>query len=175
MAVSPRLIATRATIDGSQEIARITGLDELNKRLREIPVKLRVKALRQALAAGARRVQADAKQGAPVLSADAAKKAPYRTPGTVRDAIRIRTSKIAKRSGDVGVFVNVKPLKKGLRSAKNPRDPFYWRWAEFGPNKSGSTGFLRPAAKQLGEALKIFERRMSLWFARTDAEGKVRE
>jgi len=36
-------------------------------------------------------------------------KAPPRAPGTVRKAIRVRTSKVARQAGDVGVFVNVKP------------------------------------------------------------------
>ena len=35
-----------------------------------------------------------------------------------------------RRAGDVGVFVNVKPLKNG--GAKNPLDPYYWRFVAFG-------------------------------------------
>lgn len=175
MAVSPRVLATRRSVDGVEGLGRIQGLDELNRKLRDIPVKLRIKALRQALAAGARRVQVDAQQGAPVLSAAADARNPYRASGTLRKAIKVRTSKLARTQGDVGVFVNVKPLRKGSRSSKNPQDPFYWRFIEFGTNKFSTNGFLRPAASQLGEALKIFERRMLLWFARTNSEGQVKE
>ncbi|MEJ1935960.1 HK97 gp10 family phage protein, partial [Nostoc sp. NIES-2111] len=90
-----------------------------------------------ALAAGARIVRDEARRSAPVLrQADARRK-----PGTVRDAINVRTSKQARADGNVGVFVNVRPLKasqvrafkaKGGKGASNPADPFYWRWLEFG-------------------------------------------
>jgi HK97 gp10 family phage protein len=175
MAVSARLIKSRSEVTGGQGLGRVQGIDELTKKLRDIPAKMRSQVLRRALAAGARRVQADAKQGVPVLSSTSAAKAPYRRPGTVRDAIRVRTSKEAKRDGDVGVFVNVKPLKKSQRSARNPRDPFYWRFIEFGTKKYSTEGFLRPAAKQLGEALKIFERALGKWFVKIEADGKVVE
>lgn len=123
---------------------RITGLDNVVAQLRAVPVKLRVRAIRNALAAGARIVRDDARQGAPVLSqAD-----PRRTAGTVRDAIVVRTSKQARQAGDVGVFVNVRPLKasqvrafkaSGGKAASNPRDPFYWRWLEFGRQGRGGS------------------------------------
>lgn len=124
------------------EVVKVQGLDELLAKLREIPVKLRSRYLRNWLASGARIVQREAKAKTPVLSVANAKKAPYRKPGTVRDAIRVRTSKRDRKTGDVGVFVNVKPLSKGaIRSFKaggggsgfkNPNDPYYWRWLNWG-------------------------------------------
>jgi len=85
-------------------------------------------------------------------------RAPFRTPGTVRKAIAVRTSKLARRKGDVGVFVNVRPAKKGARGAKSKTDPFYWRWLEFGTRFMRSVGFLQAAAKQLPQALAVFSR-----------------
>lgn len=114
------------------------GIDECKARLKALPDKLRRRLLRNALAAGARIVRDEARRSTPVLR----KATPYRTPGTVRNAIRVRTSKTAKASGNVGVFVNVVPLKgkavaafkarTGRGGGKNPNDPFYWRWLNFG-------------------------------------------
>lgn len=131
---------------------RIRGLDELKAQLRAIPEKLRRRALRNALAAGARIVRDEARRNAPVLRTPD----PRRKPGTVRDAITVRTSKQAKANGDVGVFVNVRPLKaaqiraykaKGGKAASNPNDPFYWRWLEFG--RQGRAGQGSAAARTI--------------------------
>lgn len=125
---------------------KIVGLAELKAMLNSLPDKLRRRALRNALAAGARIVRDEARSRAPVLS----KPRRGRKPGTVRDAITVRTSKAAKRSGDVGVFVNVRPAKGALRGTNKPTDPYYWRWLEFGragqsadPSRAGIRGLIR--------------------------------
>lgn len=127
--------------------AKVTGLPDLRAALLSIAPKLRKRALRNALAAGARIVRDAAKRATPVL------KAPVRgrKPGTVRDAITVRTSKVAGRSGDVGVFVNVRPAKGAVirggqvirakqRGANSPNDPYYWRWLEFGRSSRLGSG-----------------------------------
>lgn len=129
----------------------LKGFDELARKLRAIPVALAKKTLRNGLAAGGRLVRDEAKRLAPVLRSVT----PYRKPGTVRDAIKVRTSKIARRRGDVGVFVNVKPLKSSqIRAFKataaqagrrfggqyNPNDPYYWQWLEFGRTGRAAQG-----------------------------------
>lgn len=133
--------------------ARVSGLPDLRAALLSIAPKLRKRALRTALAAGARVVRDAAKRATPVL------KAPVRgrKPGTVRDAISVRTSKNARKEGDVGVFIGVKPISRtkvvrlqvykqrgrlvsrGMTAAEgsardNPNDPYYWRWLNFGWN-----------------------------------------
>lgn len=118
----------------------MTGFDDLASKLKDVPLAMRKKILRNALAAGARLVRDTAKREAPVLKLGS--KAKHRKPGTVRKAIKVRTSKRDRRAGDVGVFVNVKPLSKaqvrsfkaggGGAGSKNPDDPYYWRWLEFG-------------------------------------------
>lgn len=157
---------------------RITGLDEAVRALKEIVPKLRVRAIRTALAAGARVYRDEAKRLTPVLSVAVRSRAGVRrNPGTVRNAIRVRTSKQAKRAGDVGVFVNVVPAKgaafktvKGTallglvktrtrvqtraskRGANSPTDPFYWRFIEFGTRKMRAFGFLQASARSQGGA-----------------------
>lgn len=137
---------------------KVTGIPDLKAALQSIPDKLRKRALRNALAAGARVVQRAARDNTPVLSPTAyAVRKGWRRPGTVKKAISVRTSKIARRAGDVGVFVNVRPAKKGARGAKNPGDPFYWRFVHFG-TRTGTRAvqFLKKGADKLPEALQVF-------------------
>ena len=172
----------------------LKGFDDLIGKLREIPVALRKRVLRNALAAGARVVRNEARRAAPVLSNAIA--APYRTPGTVKRAIAVRTSKIARRAGNVGVFVNVKPapgakfktsttkllglkvktrtkVRDSQRGAKSKTDPFYWRFLEFGTSKMRARPFLQQGAKRLPQAFEVFKAQVGKWFARTNASGKV--
>lgn len=179
------------------EMVRIEGLDNLKRKLAEVPKAMRKRVLRNALAAGAREVRDVAKRNAPVLTLGTSLNAPYRKPGTVKQAIRVRTSKADRRAGDVGVFVNVVPLKgntyktvttksffggnvkrrvlvkKSERGAKNPNDPFYWRFLEFGTKKMQARPFLQRATSALPKALAIFEARIAKWINETDRSGQV--
>ena len=148
--------------------AKVTGLPDFKAALLALPDKLRKRALRNALAAGARVVRDTAKAATPVLQEPTRR----RKPGTVRDAIRVRTSKRDRLAGDVGVFVNVRPAhgakfktvrgsavfglvktksrvqtKASARGANSPDDPFFWRFLEFGWNPASSlTGGARGKA-----------------------------
>ena len=155
------------------EVVRIEGLDELKRKLSEVPKAMRKRVLRNALAAGAREVRDVAKRNAPVMTLGTSLKAPYRKPGTVKQAIRVRTSKADRRAGDVGVFVNVRPAKAGQRGAKNPNDPFYWRFLEFGTRKMPARPFLQRATSALPKALTIFHERVAKWINETDRSGQV--
>lgn len=136
--------------------AKVRGIPELKAALAGLVPKLRRQALRNALAAGARLVRDESRRRAPVLQPTL--RAPYRRPRTVQKAISVRTSKLARRAGDVGVFVNVHPAKRGQRGAKNPGDPFYWRFLEFGTRKMPAFAFLQAGARRLGDALEKFKR-----------------
>lgn len=179
------------------EVVRIEGMDEFKRKLAEVPKAMRKRVLRNALAAAAREVRDVAKRNAPVMTLGTSLKAPYRKPGTVRDAIQVRTSKADRKAGNVGVFVNVRPLKgnkykretrqtffggkvtswklvkKSERGAKNPNDPFYWRWLEFGTRKMAARPFLQRATSALPKALTIFEARIAKWINETDRSGQV--
>lgn len=157
--------------------AKVTGIPDLRAALRGIVPKLRVRALRNALAAGARVVQRAARDATPVINAASLPvRLGYRKPGTVRQAISVRTSKTARAAGNVGVFVNVRPAKGarfkttrgafGLkvrrqvrasqRGAKSPNDPFYWRFLQFGTKHARAFNFLERGAQQLPQALQVF-------------------
>lgn len=141
--------------------ATVRGLPDLRAALREIVPKLRRRALRNALAAGARVVQRAMRDRTPVLKTStyagaSAIRRGVRKPGTVQKAIAVRTSRLASRRGDVGVFVNVRPARAGQRGARNPNDPYYWRWLNFGTVKMRGAGFIEHATKFLGQALSVF-------------------
>lgn len=137
--------------------ATVTGIPDLKAALANVSAQLKRRILRNALAAGARVVRDDAKARTPVIAASAQPvRRGVRRPGTVKQAIVVRTSKQARRDGNVGVFVNVRPAKSGARGAKSPTDPFYWRWLEFGTRFMQPRSFLQRAADRLPEALQVF-------------------
>jgi len=151
----------------------VVGLPDLKRQLEALPRVMRRRVLRNALAAGARLVRDEARRRAPVLSPENSRRAPYRQPGTVRKAISVRTSKDARREGNVGVFVNVRPARKGAAGARNPQDPFYWRFLEFGTKKMAARPFLQPATAQLRQALTVFETEVVRWINKVNARGNV--
>lgn len=109
--------------------SRLTGLDDLERALRELPESIRRRKLRAALAAGGRIVRDAAKGAAPVLR----RAVRHRTPGLLRDRVAVRTSKRdAATAGQVGIFINVRPAKGAARGANSKGDPYYWRFVEFG-------------------------------------------
>ena len=150
-------------VDGIE--ARVEGIPAFAAALREIPRALRRRVLLDALRAGGRLIRDEARRRAPIMrlsthSGSSAFRRRVRTPGLLRKSIVVRTSKAARRTGDVGVFVNVRPAKAGNRGAKSALDPFYWRWQEFGARAKPGAGFLRAAGVRLGDALRAIVQRL---------------
>lgn len=144
------------------ETIRIAGLEDAKRALGELPRKLRFGALRKALRASGRVIQAEARGNAPVLQT-ATKR---RIRGLVRRAITVRASRLASRRGDLGVYVTVRRLsakqiragkEAGFGAGQNPRDPFYFRFLELGTRKMAARSFLGPALQSKGaEAAQAF-------------------
>lgn len=128
----------------------LAGIDELKRAMADASKQIRTKAVRNALRKGARMIANEAKASAPVLVVPT----PTRKVGTVKRAIAVRASKFARQAGNEGVFVGVRPLRGarqktlGRAGAKNPNDPFYWRFLEFGTKKMTARPFLSPAARK---------------------------
>jgi len=138
------------------EVIRISGLEDAQRALAELPRKLRFGAVRKALRASGRVIQTEARARAPVLQT-ATK---YRIRGLVRRSIAVRASRLARRRGDVGVYVTVRRLTgkqiaagkaAGFGAGRNPRDPFYFRFLEQGTRKMAARSFLGPALQSRGE------------------------
>jgi HK97 gp10 family phage protein len=142
----------------SQEFeVELKGVDELKRALEQVPDKLKKKGLLKGLRLAGNLVHDAARRSAPVLQT----KTPYRNKGTVRKNIVVRTSKYARKAGDLGVFVGVRPLrgvrtkKLGAAGARNPNDPFYWWFLEFGTKQMSKRPFLADGAKELDQAADI--------------------
>ena len=153
--------------------ARVRGIADYKEALKSIVPKLRKRAVLEALREAGRVVQKEVRRNTPVL----ARATRTRTPGTLRRAVSVRTSKVARQQGNIGVFVNVKPLpgnkyrnsrnvntgkrtrilvKRSQRGSQNPNDPFYWRFVNFRTSKFRGVGFLESGVHKLGEALTVF-------------------
>ena len=116
----------------------VSGLDDVNRELRELPPKLRRRALMNALRRQpgvprrARRLTPNRRcSGAPQRPAD-----PHA--GTVRRAISVRTSNSRRR--ETSACSSTSAGQKGQRRAYSPTDPFYWRWLEFGARGKPGAG-----------------------------------
>ena len=126
---------------------KVSGAAELAAAMRELVPNLRRGPALKALRAGAQPVLERAVAETPMLAQPVVRNGKtIRNPGTLRRALRIRTSKDTAKTGDVGVFVNFKPLQKsavtafkndtGRKSAENPDDPFYFRWVIFATKRN---------------------------------------
>lgn len=126
---------------------KVSGAAELAVAMRDLVPNLRRGPALKALRVGAQPVLERAVAETPMLAKPVVRNGKtIRNPGTLRKALRIRSSKDTAKTGDVGVFVNFKPLQKsaitafkndtGRKSADNPDDPFYWRFVVFATRKN---------------------------------------
>jgi HK97 gp10 family phage protein len=113
------------------ESYKIEGLDALKRNINELTADLKRKVVRAGLRDAAAPIARQARANAPVLKEDH----PYRLPNTLKKSIITKASKeFNGKNGVIGVYISVKKRKGlgGKESAKNPFDPFYWRFMEFG-------------------------------------------
>lgn len=139
---------------------RLDGVEDLKAALVDASRQIRTRAVRNALREAGKVIQTAARAAAPVLKVPTSR----RNVGTVKKNILVRASKFARQAGDEGVYINVRGIrgkarvrKLGRGGAKNPNDPYYWRFLEFGTRKMAARPFLRPAATSKGpEAIQKF-------------------
>jgi HK97 gp10 family phage protein len=142
------------------ETVKLQGIDDLKRAVAELTRDLRRKVVRSALRDAAGPIARAAKAAAPVLKKDH----PYRLPGTLRKSIITKASKqFNGQHGEIGVFIAVRKRKGlgGKAGARNPFDPFYWRFQEFGTAKQSARPFMEPAFNaNAPRAIKIFQDRL---------------
>lgn len=145
------------------------GVQQLQKRLLEIPQKLAQKTVRAGVASVGRRLRDEARKRVPVL----AKPHPYRKAGVLRKAVRAGSPRIDRKYAFVHARVYVQQLKKsvistfktktGKNSRSNPLDPFYAIFVIRGRKRSTKKGAIQPkpfldiaAESNPGQYRKIF-------------------
>ena len=121
---------------------RIDGIQDLKIAIEDLTQDMRKKVVRAGLRAEALPMVREARQSAPVLK----KQSKYRTPGLLRRSINVFNSKQNNgRNGVLGVYIGVRGPTKfkklaasiGGKGSRNPFDPFYWWWQEFGFTATG--------------------------------------
>jgi len=140
---------------------QITGLADLEKRLRGLSDKLAKNVLRGAVRAGAAVIQKEAKARVPVAAKahllksyrsklfknyKAKKYGTWIRPGNLKRNIKVRPNKEISR-GKITYYVYVSDFDKTT---------YYWKFLEFGTSKmkaaNGGSGFMRPAFDTQKEA-----------------------
>lgn len=136
---------------------RVAGLKELLEGLMELPDALGNKTVLGAMRAAGNVVKKEAVGNAPMADASHPMvRTGWRKSGTIQKRIVVARSKYTNPAKDwFEVIVSVKGLgkkkiqsfkkKTGLAGSKNPDDPFYWWWVEFGTATQAAQPFLRPA------------------------------
>lgn len=129
---------------------KLTGFDEVSKRLQALPVELRKKPARSALGKAATLVRGQAQTNAIWMDDKA-------TGRKIADNIIQRfRSRYSKRTGDVMISVGV-GTEKGRIPKGNPDEgpkgnTPHWHLKELGTEHMPADPFLRPAAEQQAEA-----------------------
>lgn len=162
---------------------KVTGIDSLREELAKLAPELRRGPAQRALRAGAAPVLATALAATPILAADIYRRGHLiRSRGTLRRSLKIRSSKDTNKTGDVGVFVNIKPLTRGAIAAfksatgrpggENAADNFYWRWVTFATKRNKNPArFLQKGGDVLVSAsLPIISDSLKRYFERLNAK-----
>lgn len=128
---------------------KVTGLKEIGQALENLGRKTKNKLGAKAMRKGGAIIRDQARANAPMLK----EKVPHRKRGTLKKAILASTK--VNKSGNVRTKIYVRKLKEGKieefkaksgkSGAKNPNDPYYWRFVEFGTSKMPAQPFLQPA------------------------------
>ena len=150
----------------------IEGLADLKLAVKDLSATLKKRVIRAALRDAARPIQKAAVANAPVLKTSH----PYRLPGTLKKSIITKASKhFNGRNGEIGVYIAVRKRKGlgGKASARNPFDPFYWRFQEFGTKHHAAKRFMTRAfdANARG-AIQIFQARVKTHIDRANRRRK---
>lgn len=128
---------------------KISGVREISAALHQLAGQVAERKLvEKGLRAGATIVRDDARVRAPLLAVPH----PHRIRGTLQRSIIVSRGRPEGRNPVM--LVRVRPLSRsqiakfkraGGSSRENPRDPFYWRFVEFGTSRMAARPFLRPA------------------------------
>ena len=136
---------------------KVEGLNELRQAMRRLPIELQDKALRPAVAAGAKVIATEAAALAPELKTER----PDRVRGLLRRMIRATGAR--QRGSEAAAFVSIKMpsgkvatrMAAKLGKSMKALSPFYWRFLEFGTSRIPAQSFIRKAFDTKKEAAVV--------------------
>jgi HK97 gp10 family phage protein len=140
---------------------KMTGVDELSKKLEALSYDMKKKGGRYALRKAAQIIRDQAKLNALALND------PRTSEVIAKNITEKWNGRLNKQTGDLGFRVGVLggardysaygELKTGKSASDNPGgDTFYWRFLEFGTEKAAARPFLRPAMDAAQKATDTF-------------------
>ena len=128
------------------QTVHIEGLAELDRALRELPVRIANRGLRASVYAGAKVIRDEARARAPKAAQSLGPKQP--PPGTLKRSVIMKHIRELSSGGRQTFYVMVRHGKKYQKQGKRgtlSQDAWYWRFLEFGTRKMAARPFLRPA------------------------------
>ena len=128
------------------QTVHIEGLAELDRALRELPVRIANRGLRTSVYAGAKVIRDEARARAPKAAQSLGPKQP--PPGTLKRSVIMKHIRELSSGGRQTFYVMVRHGKKYQKQGKRgtlSQDAWYWRFLEFGTRKMAARPFLRPA------------------------------
>lgn len=136
----------------------ITGLDVVQKRMRELPAQLQKRGVQTALRKAANKLRRAVQDNALALDDPA-------TPNSIAKNIYVQANnRHFRRTGDIMMRVGV--LGGAKTKAENDQNPgldtYYWRFKEFGTVNMPAAPFIRPAVQATqGAMLSTFTAELS--------------
>ena len=125
------------------EMVKWKGFAELERNLKDLGEQMRERGVKRMMSKASVPMRDDAKNRAPILKDPD----PRRTPGLLRDSIRIWKARKTPYAATYFVGVRARARRKGEQKDIR-KDAFYWRWQELGTSKhppAHGHGYLRPA------------------------------
>lgn len=120
------------------QFAIITGVAEIDRKLKGLVPKLQKKALRQSIRAGLKIVQREVKAQAPVDT------------GLMKSKVKVRATK-SKRKNNIGAEVRIGSDEGLVKTSKGGKRAFYPAVVEFGSARVPANPFMRRAYESKGE------------------------
>ncbi len=157
------------------EVVHVRGLAELDRALRELPVRVANQGLRASVYAGAKVIRDEARSRAPKAAQSLGPKQP--PPGTLRRSVSMKHIRELSGGGRQTYYVLVRQGKKYRNQGKRgnlSQDAWYWRFLEFGTRKMAARPFLRPALEsRRREATAAIKERLAQRI-QTEAKALIR-
>lgn len=114
------------------DTVQVKGLEELQRKLLELPLRVEKKIVRGAVVAGAQRIRDNARERAPVYAGTLPPDQP--PPGTLKKSIIMRFAQERSRGTQATYLVVVRhgPAQQKVGKKGVNRDAWYWSLVEFG-------------------------------------------
>lgn len=123
---------------------KIEGVEELQKKLRELPDRFAVRGMRRALRKGANVVRNAARNNAKQIDDPETRERIWKNISVQGGGSR-REKKEGGPMMRVGVRGGARPLKRGTETGLPGGGTTHWRWVEFGSVNNQARPFMRPA------------------------------